>query len=73
MVRRTVAQERLDFQLEETGDTITGRAGCDFSEQRAPRRAPPPNPGTEDACRSQSSALEAGLPVVARAASEDLG
>ena len=35
MVRRTVAQERLDFQLEETGDTITGRAGLALFQEAA--------------------------------------
>ena len=35
MVRRTVAQERLSFQLEQTGDTITGRAGLALFQEAA--------------------------------------
>ena len=35
MVRRTVTQERLDFQLEETCDTITSRAGLALFQEVA--------------------------------------
>jgi len=35
MIRRSVTQERLDFQLAPTGDTITGRAGLALFQEAA--------------------------------------
>ena len=35
MIRRSVTQERLDFQLESTSDTITSRAGLALFQETA--------------------------------------
>jgi hypothetical protein len=35
MIRRSITQERLDFQLAPTGDTITGRAGLALFQEAA--------------------------------------
>ena len=54
MFRPTVTQERLDFQLAPTGDTITGRAGLALFQEAAPalgvrksikENLPPPGSG----------------------------